>query len=165
MFSNIGKKIKMLAKVLFWISFALGVLTSLGVAIAIANVMGCGRYYGMGAGAVFAAIGIFILGSGLSFLFSWISSFFMYGFGQLIDDGEINRKTNQKILAQLGGEPVPAEEPVTYRTVVTPVAPVAPVAPVEPEQPKQEGEWFCRNCGTKNDASAKFCLRCGTPNE
>ncbi|MBR0508005.1 MAG: zinc ribbon domain-containing protein [Clostridia bacterium] len=158
MFNNIGKKIKVLAKVIFWFTFITFVLGSIGGGIGIAHVMGCDRSWGDETGAVFAGIGIAIGGSIVGFFAAWIGSFFMYGYGQLIDDTEINRKTNQKILAQLGGEAVP-EEPVA------PVRPVVPVAPVIPQEPKAEGEWFCRKCGFKNDASAKFCMRCGTPNE
>jgi hypothetical protein len=58
---------------------------------------------------IIAAIGIVIGGSAIGFLLAWIGSFFLYGYGQLIEDTEINRKTNQKILAQLGGEAVPEE--------------------------------------------------------
>lgn len=152
MFNNIGKKIKVLAKVIFWVTFVFFVIGSIAAGVVIAHAMGCDRYYGDKAGAIFAAIGIVIGGSVIGFLLAWIGSFFMYGYGQLIDDTEINRRTNQKILAQLGGEAVPEE-------------PAAPVAPVVPQEPKAEGEWFCSKCGFKNDASAKFCMRCGTPNE
>ena len=147
-FNNIGKKIKGLAKVIFWIGFIGSVLAALGGGIAVAQVMDCED----NPVAILAAIGIFVVGSAIGFLLAWIGSFFLYGYGQLIEDTEINRKTNQKILAQLGGEAVPEE-------------PAAPVAPVVPQEPKAEGEWFCSKCGFKNDASAKFCMRCGTPNE
>ncbi len=150
-FNNIGKKIKGLAKVIFWITFIMFVLGAIGGGIAIFATQDCEEYPAY----IAAGIAVMLVGSGLGFLVSWIGSFFMYGYGQLIDDTEINRKTNQKILAQLGGEAVPEE----------PAAPAAPVAPVVPQEPRAEGEWFCRKCGFKNDASAKFCMRCGTPNE
>ncbi len=32
-----------------------------------------------------------------------------------------------------------------------------------PAAPAKTDAWFCVSCGKKNEASAKFCMRCGTP--
>ncbi len=169
MFRNIGRKIKTLALVLFWISLASGVIASL--------IGGIVCFIDGGVAMIFAGIGIIIFGAAFSFLVSWIGSFFMYGFGQLIDDTEINRHTNEKILARLdggaavrGGAPNPVyARPVAPPVPETPAAPVpeTPVAPVPetPAAPVPEGTWFCKRCGARNEAVAKFCFRCGLPND
>jgi len=167
-FNNIGRKIKTLAVVLFWIMMILGVLGSLIGGISM--IATTGRYDDTG--VVFGIL-IIIFGSGFAFLFSWIGSFFMYGFGQLIDDSEINRQTNQQILRKLESGSAPtAPNPEPYRSTTNPegfrpayrpAAPVPPTAPVRPAAPS--GGWYCKKCGMKNEGTAKFCLRCGTPND
>ncbi len=162
MFNNIGRKIKTLAVVLFWIMMILGVLGSLIGGISI--IATTGRYDDTG--VVFGILTI-IFGSGFAFLFSWIGSFFMYGFGQLIDDSEINRQTNQQILRRLeSGSASAASNPDGFRPTYRPAAPAAPVsqnAPVRSDGPA--AGWYCKKCGMKNEGTAKFCLRCGTPND
>ena len=65
MYDNIGAKIKVLAQVIAWIGIAGSVITGFVIIIESAGV----------------GIGILIVGS----LMSWISSWFMYGFGELIE--------------------------------------------------------------------------------
>ena len=158
MFRNIGRKIKTLALVLFWISLASGVIASL--------IGGIVRFIDGRVAMIFAGIGIIIFGAAFSFLVSWIGSFFMYGFGQLIDDTEINRQTNQQILRRLeSGSASAASNPDGFRPTYRPAAPAAPVsqnAPVRSDGPA--AGWYCKKCGMKNESVAKFCLRCGTPN-
>lgn len=171
MFRNIGRKIKTLALVLFWITLVSGVIASmiLGIMLCIRGA----RYYSM---YFLAGFGVIIFGSAISFLVSWIGSFFMYGFGQLIDDSEINRQTNQQILRRLeSGSASAASNPEPYRSTTNPEGfrpayrPAAPVAPVSQNAPvRSDGPaagWYCKKCGMKNESVAKFCLRCGTPND
>lgn len=68
MFENIGGKIKMLASVICWTGIAVSLIVGV-VFIVIAPLAG---------------IAIIILGP----LLSWISSFFTYGFGQLIENSD-----------------------------------------------------------------------------
>ena len=165
MFRNIGRKIKKLALVLFWISLVIGVLGSLITGIVM--IATAGRW---SPGMVFAGIGIIIFGSGITFLFSWIGSFFMYGYGQLIDDTEINRKTNQELLKRMGGS-VRGSDPMngipqyenSYAAPTSYSAP-EPIQPVSYAAPAQDKPWYCPRCGAKN-TDGKFCYRCGTPNE
>ena len=79
MFRNIGKKIKGLASVLFWIQLILFVLSGIGIiilSIAGGNMLaqfglrgGIGIVLGIIAGLLVAGIGI---------LFAWIGQFFLY---------------------------------------------------------------------------------------
>lgn len=86
MFENIGKKIKGLSKIICYIEIAISFI--IGVALlGIASEMSYG-------GEPLAIIGIIILVVGS--LFSWIGSFFMYGFGELIDNSTIIRQNLTK---------------------------------------------------------------------
>ncbi len=154
MFKNIGRKIKTLALVLFWIELVLGVLAALGSGIAM--IVTEGRYNGM---MIVAGVATIVIGSGLVFLFAWIGSFFMYGLGQLIDDTEINRKTNQQILEKLNAQPA---APVVNRQPAAPVVNAQPAAPVVNTPVPPVTSWVCPKCGNVNDLNAQFCTNCGT---
>ncbi len=79
MFKNMGKKIKVLAQVLMWLSFAVWCIFGL---IMIAN--GVMMLEWGPRGIVMIVVGLIMIG--LGFLFSWIGSFITYGFGQIIDN-------------------------------------------------------------------------------
>ena len=85
MFDNIGSKIMKLAKVLCWI----GIIASIVSGIVI--ISGGSRSYNSGA-AVFSGILTIVLGC----LFSWIGSFFTYGFGHLIENTDNIRYNTQR---------------------------------------------------------------------
>ena len=145
MFKNIGGKIKTLAKVLFIISVIVFALSAAVAAIYVGRMTAysCGGYAyhsssRNGVAGFFAGLGTFIVGAGVGFLISWIGSFFMYGLGQLIEDTEINRKTNQEILKKLQS------------------------APEQPKAPEQPAGWVCAKCGTVNTDESNFCYNCGT---
>lgn len=161
MFKNIGGKIKGLAKVLFVIFviiFALSALVA-AIAIGISTAQSCGSYRDPnGAAGFFAGLGTFILIAGLGFLFSWIGTFFTYGLGQLIEDTEINRKTNQQILNKLNAAPAAPEKPAAPARPAAPAPEPAPAAPVQPQQPTT---WICPNCHSTNESIAVFCTNCG----
>ena len=69
MFDNIGAKIKMLAMVVCWIEIIGSIIAGI---VVIAN----------GYDLVLLGAGIMLAGT----LISWVGSFFIYGFGQLVDD-------------------------------------------------------------------------------
>ena len=75
MFDNIGGKIKKLTQVICWI----GMITSVLVGFVIMS-----RPYGGIAGVI---IGVIVAAAGC--FVSWIGSFFLYGFGQLIENSDI----------------------------------------------------------------------------
>ena len=73
MFDNIGRKIKVLAQAVCWVGIVLSIIIGLVVIVsAIASDTLIGFLYGFI---------IMIVGS----LASWVSSFFAYGFGELIE--------------------------------------------------------------------------------
>ena len=117
MFDNIGGKIKGLAKFLCW----LGIIISLIMAILIwtggAKVSSAfnSSYYGYSSRsaanaasgtAVITGLVVLVVGS----LASWLGSFFMYGFGQLIEDTQairaatdvMSRKDNSNLFTGTG---------------------------------------------------------------
>lgn len=73
MFVNIGAKIKMLAKVLCWIGIVASVIG--GIAI----------MAGTGSSGVLPGLLTIVLGT----LFSWIGSFVLYGFGEMVENSDI----------------------------------------------------------------------------
>ena len=80
MFDNIGGKIKGLAKIICWIGIIACVIT--GIAL-ISDASKGDRYYRYtDGGEVFAGILVMILGSVLS----WVGSFVLYGFGELVEN-------------------------------------------------------------------------------
>lgn len=100
MFNNIGSKIKTLAKVLCGIGICVSIIIG-GFVMASGNSTYYGyRYYNRAMG--WAGAGIIILGS----LFSWIGSFFIYGFGELIE----NSAESKKLLQKLNGIEIESEE-------------------------------------------------------
>ena len=94
MFSNIGKKIKTLAKVLCWIGIILSVISGIGIIAASGQIGSSYSSYSYGynssvpalssGSAVLIGILVILLGS----LFSWIGSFMLYGFGQMVDNSD-----------------------------------------------------------------------------
>lgn len=74
MFTNVGSKIKTLAKVECW----LGIILSVVFAFI--------QMFGLGGGA---AVVSGLLTIGIGSLFSWIGSICLYGFGQLIDNSDV----------------------------------------------------------------------------
>lgn len=75
MFDNIGRKIRMLAKVLMWIGI---------IAFAIYGIVMFTEE------KVLAGFLIIVIGA----LYSWVSSFVLYGFGQLVENSDIEAEKN-----------------------------------------------------------------------
>ena len=81
MFDNIGKEIKTLAVV----------LTVIGIAASI--IIGASLFNGSSAGT-FLGIAVMLVGT----LISWIASFALYGFGELVDKTAETAETNRQLL-------------------------------------------------------------------
>lgn len=90
MFNNIGGKIKGLAKFMCWLGIILSVIIGVIMIIAAAS----SRSYTFDSygekitlstgGSIVAGILVIVFGS----LASWIGSFFMYGFGELVENSK-----------------------------------------------------------------------------
>lgn len=107
MFNNIGRKIKGLAKTLFWILAIISIIAGIGVILVTVSNGGDSVMLG-----VLAGLGIIIGG----FILAWLQNFMLYGFGELVD-------TNQKILETLERQNEVVREPVR------------PIQPAQPAQP------------------------------
>ncbi len=123
MFTNIGKKIKVLAMVIAW----MGIIGSVIGGVVLMD-------------EADEALGLLVMLVGA--LMSWIGSFFMYGFGQLIDNTD-------KLVAQNTPQAPPTTHIVPNVNVV-PEMPVAPPAPFTvPQYPNannaQQGQFTVPN--------------------
>lgn len=88
MFNEIGKKIKMLAKVSFYIMA--GIIGIVGIVVAVSSI-----------DEEPLVSFLTLLGTALVIFFAWIATFVLYGFGELIDKAceisdklEMNEKSN-----------------------------------------------------------------------
>ena len=93
MFDNIGSKIKTLAVIIAWVGIIGSIIAGI-ILISIGISMNNSSWSGSpGAGLIWSGIVCIIWGS----LLSWISSFVLYGFGELIvKTTEIERNTSKK---------------------------------------------------------------------
>ena len=100
MFTNIGKKIKVFAKVLCWIGIIGGIIS--GLSLIVVGAKGAGittNYYGSssfvgGTALIVAGVVLLILLP----LLAWASSFVLYGFGEMVDSTSDIKQSNEEIL-------------------------------------------------------------------
>lgn len=133
MFDNIGGKIKGLAQ----IGTQVGIVVSaiLGIIIIV-----WGYDVGYDEVTFVIGIGVIVLGA----LFSWLGSFYIYGFGELIDcTAEIAEKLNTPTSTP-DGKAAP-------KTNLTDVLAKIPTV----------SHWYCSECGTKNNNNRTVCWQCG----
>lgn len=90
MFQNIGKKIKTVAIVIMITGILLAVLGGL-VAF----------FEEYSVGNIFSAFLTFLTVAGLGILFSWLSVFILYGFGELVDQSMVMTQRQEEILRLL----------------------------------------------------------------
>lgn len=136
MFSNIGNKIRILAKVICIIGMVFAALS--GLALIIVGITMVVQRIPAGAILIF---GGFIF-AGFGALFAWIGSFVLYGYGQLIHSVQ-NLENKVCGLEENLSSAAPAS--ASYEPVEEPVI--------------QAGT--CPNCGTQNSADSSFCIKCG----
>lgn len=132
MFDNIGGKIKGLAKFICWAGIIISIIG--GIVIIASSSQSYGYYYGRHIDGSMVATGIVVMVVGS--LCSWIGSFVLYGFGELVENSEILVRTAKK-----NGQSVP----------------MYPTATSE--------EWTCRYCSTKNSGRSLSCKECGRPKD
>ena len=80
MFNNIGGKIKSLAKFMCWLGISASVI--IGIVLIIGATNRNGYYSYTDTNMVITGILVMIMGS----ILSWIGSFVLYGFGELVDN-------------------------------------------------------------------------------
>jgi hypothetical protein len=138
MFQNIGKKIKTVAIVIMIVGIVLSVLGGLFA------------FWGgfLGIDFITALVG-FVMIASLGILFSWLSVFILYGFGELVDQSMTMTQRQEEILRllkeQQGTAPRQEERPQPsvrpqpeYPTRPAPEAPhVKPETPVPTSAPDQ----------------------------
>ena len=158
MFKNIGKKIKTLAVVIFAIEMCVVIfsgIAAIGGSFAIPGTRSTAAI-----GGIAAAAGIW----GIGFLTSWISSFFLYGFGELIDKTAENAENTKKLIELM-------QTQQSQQFVQTPVPPATPVQPVS-SSPFDDyssvtpinvntAENICPVCRFVNPKDNIFCSSCG----
>lgn len=125
MFENIGGKIKKFAQIMCWIGMGASALA--GVLL----LFGPAWWLGI----IIAVVGCFV---------SWIGSFLLFGFGQLIEDTSAIRRT-------LSNDGVQA-------TNASP-SPLSGQSSVGSVNAKAVNGWVC-TCGWVNENSQTYCFRC-----
>ncbi len=81
MFTNVGRKIKLLAKVVFWLGVVATVLMMLEYAVFLPQ-----RYFGTNdATDILRAIVILVIG----FFGAWASALLIYGFGEIVENSTL----------------------------------------------------------------------------
>lgn len=129
MYNNIGRSIKTLAKVIAFIGVAISVICAFAIMAPASNLS---RYSNELAGTIICTgLLIGVLGS----LLSIIMSFFMYGFGQLI---ESTQNIEKKIVFEKTLEDIKHENNINSIEIK-----------------------YCEKCGEKLEYNAKFCSDCG----
>lgn len=126
MFENIGSKIKTLAKIICAIEIVLFALFGLGTAISlfVRDEMVSG-----------VLLGIFYCGIGI--LSAWISSIFIYGFGELID--------NSRTIVCLQDKNLKIQE-MLLKNMQT--------------QKVESDKWYCSKCGSEVSSDYTNCPFC-----
>ena len=128
MFSNIGKKIKTVAKVEFYLLTASSIIGGLYVIFNFGSMLGTGT-------AILLGILIMLVGA----LLAWVSSFMLYGYGELVDNTTAIRN------ALSGGAPASPTAPKAspFQGLARAVSSArsqrsSPAQPVQPAQQPQE---------------------------
>ena len=164
MFNNIGEKIKKLAEILCYI----GILFSAIGGLVVMFVGGSSR-----SRAPFL-IGLLIIFIGS--LFSWIGSFFTYGFGELIvkateieknmqsisECPKINSKQKDEQVETIKNED---QQPQVTSNINNTIIPSGQFGKfdykkVEKHQTPSDNKWICPECARENDNAVKTC-KCG----
>jgi len=98
MWDNISEKIKLLAKVIAWVGIISSVISGISLISQGIDLNQSSRSGRDGELFIFLGIASLIGGS----IISWISSFFMYGFGELINNSEKQKILQKQLLIHFG---------------------------------------------------------------
>ena len=147
MYNNVGRSIKTLAKIIAFIGVAISVIGAFIIMAPAGNL----SYYSNELAGTLICTGLLlgILGS----LLSVVLSFFMYGFGQLIESTQnIEKKVVfEKTIEQIKREEYPELSDATYYSIVN-----------SDEKVKSK---YCENCGSRLAKNAGVCDFCGEKTE
>ena len=138
MFDNIGEKIKGLAVVLC----ILGMIASVILGLTILS----------------ASFWLALLTIAAGCVGSWIGSFCLYGFGELIEETSANRQINAEILKCLKGEGDAETSKIAdafkrASSVGSYTIPGAKAASAD--------SWRCKKCNSINHRTQQYCANCG----
>ena len=100
MFNNIGKKIKTLAKVVCWIGIIGGIIS--GLSLIAVGAAGSGITVSSNGSTSFVG-GMALIIAGVILLvllplLAWVSSFMLYGFGDMVDNVSELKQSNEEML-------------------------------------------------------------------
>ncbi len=181
MFQNSGRKITVVARVLFWLNLVLA-LAAAGVAVCfVYNRYGAEMAVMAGLAAAVAVV--------CYMLVIYVGVLLLHGFGDLVQSNvELrriladNRRAPERPAyvpptaprSERAPAPEPpaedwsdldAQEPPRPVNVPAPPAPPAPPksAAPQPPRPAAYGMVYCRRCGAKHEPGVARCRYCGTP--
>ena len=153
MFDNIGGKIQGLAKVICWIGIIASVIAGIVMIYDATS-----RYY-TDTELVWLGIAVAIVGS----LLSWVGSFVLYGFGELVENSdEIVYELQKK---QSGSVTIEGSAPRVMARPYIGKDPYAAAAEAAEKRPGSDGgkTWTCPYCFSKNPTDSMKCKSCGSP--
>ena len=147
MFSNIGKKIKDFAQIMFVVE-VIGSLISAGI-IGFKNVGGAVGFL------VFLLLGVLFFGG------AYLSVIFIYGFGDLVDNAERIRENIESVRwndrVEANTEPERKYgAPAAYNLSGKPI-----FKDHESANQNTAGGWTCMRCGAQNKNNSSTCTNCG----
>lgn len=138
LFENIGEKIKALAKVVFVIGILISVIGGLVSSIALGSVM-----HGF---AILVFFGSVVVGV----IAAYISSMFLYGFGELISNSKKlveNGNAPQEFNSNTANTNISAEQQTANVSNNTTMSQPATKESEEKEAEPNSNEWKCPKCG------------------
>ncbi len=190
--NNIGGKIKILAKVVLVIMIlsAIGGALTAAITTGKATAWACPRtvtktdykYYGSysyevqeknDAAGFFAGAGVFLAICGGGIVSAYVCYMFLYAYGQLVEDTQINRQTNQEnqqilknlyaLKLQEANDPNAPETGVPEDLGKARYTGSMPKHGPTASQPVEAGKMRCPNCGAVQPIGRSVCWGCGAP--
>ena len=155
MYKNIGGKIKKLAFILCIIGIIVSVILGLLVGVGVGSISSYASYGYSRSGGGASGVLFFILIAGGGSLLSWISSFTLYGFGQMIENTDIIRSEITMMRAGSGSMPG-TKGGFSGKAGLTPPADI-----YVPDSMSGPAMIRCPECGSDNERGSMFCFRCG----
>ena len=178
MFRNSGKKITVVARILFWLNLILALAAAMAAVCFVFNRYGVEMAVMTGLAAAAAVVCYMLV------IYVWL--LLLHGFGDLVQSNvemrralAENRRAPERPAyvppAAPRSERAPAPEPPAEdwsdldaqeppRTVNSPAPPAPPKsAAPQPPRPAAYGMVYCRRCGAKHEPGVARCRYCGTP--